>query len=97
MAKKKSGLPSLEGMFSDSPAPAEPEPTPSTPAPPAAEEKRDENEEVVTSIRILKRTQVNLHRLKNYELAQGNRVTFGQLIDEALADLMTKKGIEANL
>lgn len=105
MAKKNSGLPTLESMFSGNqaatdPAPPDPEPKPSAPAPPAETARPQpppEDEEVVTSIRILKRTQINLHRLKSYELENGNRVKFGELIDEAIADLMKKKGVEASL
>lgn len=61
----------------------------------AVEEPAQEKpEKVRTTVTMYPETRAGLEMLKIQELRQGNKVTFSDILDVAIQDLMEKRGVE---
>lgn len=99
MSKKKTGLGT--NAFFQQPQSAEEkeeeqkETVETQPTAQAVEEPAPERtEKVRTTVTMYPETRAGLEMLKIQELRQGNKVTFSDILDEAIQNLMEKKGVE---
>lgn len=101
MSKKKTGL-GTDAFFQQSQSAKrekeekeEEERVASQPTSQTTEEPAQEKpEKMRTTITMYPETRAGLEMLKIQELRQGNKVTFSDILDEAIQDLMEKKGVE---
>ena len=70
-----------------------PPPAPVRPAPKPKAKKKRKPEKVVTTVRVFTTTLAKMQTLKIHALEQGDRLTLGDILDEAIVDLCKKKGV----